>query len=67
MLSWHIHFASNNKMHFSLCLRCPIFLSDINQILVFLTDFHKVPSVKYKRNPFSGSCSTIGGKMDDKA
>ena len=43
MLLWHIYFASNNKMQFSLCVRCPKYLSDFNQILVFLTDFHKGP------------------------
>ena len=49
MLLWQIYLASNNKMQFTLCVRYPIFLSDSNQILVFLTDFHKGPQCQISK------------------
>jgi len=37
---WHIYVTYNNKIHLGLQVKCLVLLSDINQIWIFLIDFH---------------------------
>jgi len=41
MLLWPIHVVANSKMDLNLHVKCPILLSDFNQIWTFLADFHE--------------------------
>lgn len=40
-------------MNIGFYINCPIFLSSFNQMRIFFTDFHKVPSIKFHKNPSS--------------
>jgi len=46
MLSCRINVTDNNKTYLKLNAKCPIILSDFNPILIFSSDFHKVPNIK---------------------
>ena len=56
---WQFNIAGNNKTYSSLNVKCLIFLSFFNQILIFSMDFHYV-------NSASGS-RTVKGKGKGKA
>ena len=44
-----IYAAGNNETYLGLNVKCPIFLSDFNQIGSFTTDFHKCPQYQISR------------------
>jgi hypothetical protein len=41
ILLWRFYIASNNQTYLGLHVKCPIFLSDFTQILIFSADFDK--------------------------
>ena len=41
ILLWQIRVAGNSKTNLKLHVKCPIFLSDFNQIWSFSADFHQ--------------------------
>jgi hypothetical protein len=43
MLLWRISVAGNNRKSFGLHVKCQIFLSDFNQIWIFMTDIRLCP------------------------
>jgi len=43
MILRRFNVAGNNKTHLDLHVKCPILLSDFNQICNISTDFHKTP------------------------
>ena len=43
MRLWRIYVAGNNKTILGLQVKCPILLSDFNQIWSVFTDLHKSP------------------------
>ena len=55
MFVWQIVAASNCTKLVGLHVKCPIFLSDFNQISCFSTDIHKVLNIKFYGNPSSES------------
>jgi hypothetical protein len=56
--------ASNNQTYLCLHVKCSIYLFDFNQIWTFSTDFTKVPNIKFKVNPSSGSRVDKCGQTD---
>jgi len=42
-------------MHSDVYVKFPIFLSDFNQTWIILTDFIKIPNIKFHWNPSCGS------------
>jgi hypothetical protein len=49
MLLWRIYVAGNNKMHTGLHVTCPTLSSNLNQIWIFSTDFHRSPHYQISR------------------
>jgi len=49
MLSCRINVTGNNKTCLKIHVKCPIFLSDFNPILILSSDFHKVPNIKFTK------------------
>ena len=47
MLLWQTDVAGNKNMFLGLHVKCPIFLSDINQVPLLLTDIKKGPYIKF--------------------
>jgi hypothetical protein len=56
----------HQKEILGLHVKCPIFLSDFNQIWIFLTDFFfvKVPNIKFHGNVSSGNCNGMCRQID---
>lgn len=65
---WQIYDSREKKKKYSaLHVKCLTFLSNFNQTLTFLTDFHKIHNIKFHRNPSSGgSCTDACRRMDRK-
>jgi hypothetical protein len=61
---WAFMACSRVKFILGLHVKCPTFLSDLNQIWIFSTDFIKVPNIKFHGNPSSGSRGDICGRME---
>ena len=54
------------KCYLGLPMKCPIFLSNFNEIWIFLTEFHEVPNTKHHGNPSSGRCADTSGDRQTK-
>ena len=52
MILWIFNVAGNNKRYLDLHVKCPILLSDFNQICNISTDFHKTPRHQISRKSF---------------
>ena len=62
-----IYVAGNSKTYLDLFMpKCPIFVSDFNQVWIFFFRqiFLKVPSIKFRDNPSSGSRTVPCGRTD---
>jgi hypothetical protein len=57
-------FPGNNKTHFGFHVKCPILLSDINQIWISRQIFIKELGIKFHGNPSSGNGVDTCGQMD---
>jgi hypothetical protein len=44
-----------NKMYICRHVKYPLFFSDLNETLIFSTDFRKILNYKFHENPSSGS------------
>jgi len=64
VLLWRLNIADNNKTFLSLHVRYPIFLPDFNEIWIFSTDLHKVPSIRFHGNTSSESRADACGQAD---
>jgi hypothetical protein len=49
-LLWRLNVVGNSKRYFGLLVKCPIFLSDFNQIWIFSTEFQLSPEYKSSWN-----------------
>jgi hypothetical protein len=64
---WPIYVAGNSKTYLDLFMpKCPIFLSDFNQVWIFFFRqmYLEVPSIKFRENPSSGSRTDTCGRTD---
>jgi hypothetical protein len=62
----HIHTAGNNKTCLSVHAKCPIILSDINQLYIFSTYINKSAQYQIHENPSSGCRADADGRTDVK-
>ena len=61
LLLWRLDIAGSNRTYLRLRVKCPIFLSDFNQIWIFRTGFHKCPQYRIShKNPSSGIRANTG-------
>jgi hypothetical protein len=56
--------AGNNRTYLSIQAKCPIILSDFNQISNFLIDFHRRPNINFQINPSIVRRADARGQMD---
>ena len=59
MLLWRICVAANNESPVGLHVKWTMFLFAFKQIFIFLTDFQKIPNIKFHRNLSIGSRANI--------
>ena len=57
------HLKSDKEIHLGLHVKCLTLLSNLNRSLIYLSDFHKSPPIKFQENPPSGSQDDTCGKM----
>ena len=53
LILWQIYVANNNNTYFGLHVKCPVLLSNFNQIWIFSTYFHTRPQYPFPKNPSS--------------
>jgi hypothetical protein len=57
VIFWWICVAGNSEIYLGLLEKCPIFLSNFNQMWSFSTDIYKASKIKFYGNPYSESCA----------
>jgi len=61
---WRCIDTDNNKRYWGLHVKCPIFLLDFDKVWILWTELIKIPNIKFRWNPSSGSRTDACGQTD---